>query len=165
MFTCIRQLLERCSLLPQWLTIASWGITVLWQDGPPLPNDPFNRSFKLDTKHDSNLHLECLKHAGKLLVHVLSSDLLLCSYSVATWCTDGAAVHSWLPSWGGFTARGGNASGRAVDCGLCLAVGRGWISLHTLMAFTVTQSHGQPDITRPAVTAPPSPRPRSWREG
>lgn len=49
---------------------------------------------------------------------------------------------------GGQTCRG-NASRHAADRGLCQASGRGWISLHPLMAFTVILSPGHPAWPRP----------------
>lgn len=45
----------------------------------------------------------------------------------------------------------GNALRRAVDRGACLAVWWGWISLHTLMAFTVTVSPPPHDFAQPAL--------------
>lgn len=95
------------------------------------------RSYKYSTTQHKPFHFLLVDY---IYFHELLHKLLcLMTDSLDFHHEEGARAQTW----------GGNASRHAVDCGLSLAVGWGWIGLHMLMAFTVTLSLCQPSFAQP----------------
>lgn len=127
----------------QGVCIAPWWLTSV----PPQPH-----------LHSSLSSLRCrivIRHKiGVPMINIISYKCLLFQYiSELSWIEwrklhfhEEQTKRGWLTQ-----TCAENAARRAVDRGLCVAVWRGWISLHMLMAFTVTISYPPPKFSQPGL--------------